>query len=89
MGCGAQTSLKPEFCWCTCFWCPLQPLTPMLHLSDMRWADPNYTGNAMRVLKALALSLADLEDLYQQRLPQAKNVRTKHLRQEVPYKLHK
>lgn len=60
----------------------------MLHLSDMRWADPNYTGNAMRVLKALALSLADLEDLYQQRLPQAKNVRTKHLRQEVPHMLH-
>ena len=60
----------------------------MLHLSDMRWAHPNNTESVMRVLKALVLSLADLEDLYQQRLPQVKNVRTQHLRQEVPYKLH-
>ena len=45
----------------------VQPLTPMLHLSnlsDMRGAISGYTEGLARTLQALALSLGDLEAFY-------------------------
>lgn len=43
---------------------PHQPLTPLLHLSDLRVAVPGYTEGPARVFKALAMSLVALEALY-------------------------
>lgn len=41
-----------------------QPLTPILHLSDMRLSVPGYTEYVAHVLKALVLALQDLVRFY-------------------------
>lgn len=41
-----------------------QPLTPMLHLSDLRCSVPGYTESLARALKALVLTLDRLIDFY-------------------------
>jgi len=42
----------------------IQPLTPMLHLSDMRGWVPGYTEVLARTLKALVWASKDLKDFY-------------------------
>lgn len=42
-----------------------EPLTPFLHLSDMRLSVPGYTEQLARTLKALVLTLDKLYDFYQ------------------------
>ena len=64
-----------------------QPLTPMLHLSDLRLVVPGYTESLARVLKALALTLADLQRLYKEQPGDVPAARIKHLQQGVPYAL--
>ena len=65
----------------------LQPLTPMLHLSDLRLVAPGYTESLARVFKALTLTLVGLEMLYQEQPGDVPAARIKHLRQGVPYVL--
>ena len=41
-----------------------EPLTPLLHLSDMRLAVPGYTEMLARTMKALVMTIEKLKELY-------------------------
>jgi hypothetical protein len=69
----------------------LQPLTPALHLSDMRGAVPGYTEMVARALKASLLTLDDLRAFYARFEQPNPSLPTRllHLQQGVPYMLRR
>ncbi len=67
-----------------------QPLTPMLHLSDMRWAVVGYTEALVRTFKALVLGIQKLQSFYARFSSEAQPsgvARDAELEKGIPYML--
>jgi len=65
-----------------------EPLSPMMHFSDMRYIVPGYTETMMRTLKALVLALGELRKYYQLFGPdnrRSEEPRDPHLAAGIPY----
>ena len=67
-----------------------EPLTPLLHLSDMRLAVPGYTEMLARTMKALVMTLQKLQELYQPFLSSTQSNSSKlFVSSTLPYALQK
>jgi hypothetical protein len=68
-----------------------QPLTPALHLSDLRSAVPGYTELVARALKATVLTVGRLRGVYKENGDKevAGATRDSEIRDGIPYMLRK